>query len=288
MTRARMTLLLAGLIMAGAATPATAQSWRTVAKARQLRAQDYLEVDVEFAVGTFELTRSPDALLYQFESRYDEDVFRLRSNYLESGDRGTLRIGIDGEDDIDIQRLRDYDDEAGSLNLGLSGAIPVSLHIQLGAAEARLDLGGLRLRDVVYETGASDSEISFSEPNAEEAESCVFKAGAASLEIRNLGNANCRRVEVAGGVGSIELDFSGEWRSDAETEINVGLGGIELHIPAELGVRVEKRTFLMTFDAPGFEKRGGDVYLSRNWDTAARKLTIKISGALGGITIARL
>jgi len=288
MRRVTTTALATALLFVALAPPAAAQSWRTVAKARQLRGQDFLEVNVEFAVGKFELTRSPDALLYRFESRYDEDLFRLHSNYIESGNSGALRIDIEDRDGVNIQRLRDYDDEAGSLKLGLTGDTPIDLNLKLGATEARLDLGGLKLRNIVFETGASNSQVRFSEPNSEVAESCIFKAGAAALELRELGNSRCRTISVSGGVGAIELDFSGDWKEDANADINVGLGGIELHIPAELGVRIEKNTFLMAFDAPGFEKQNGGVYLSRNWDTASRRLTINVSGALGGISVARL
>lgn len=287
MWRAVRTLLPSVLLLAVTALPAAGQSWRTIAKARQLRGQDFLEVNIEYAVGKLEVGKGPSALLYRFESRYDEDIFRLQSNYLESEGRGTLRIDIAGENDIDIKRMRDYDDKAGNLKLDLSPTIPVALNVEMGAAEARLDLGGLRLRGVTLQTGASDTEIHFSQVNPEVAETCIFKAGAASVEIRQLGNSNCQRISVSGGVGAIDLDFSGDWKHDAAADINVGLGGIELRVPAELGVRIEKNTFLMAFDAPGFEKQNGGVYLSDNWDTADRKLTINIRGALGGITVAR-
>jgi hypothetical protein len=275
------------LLLVVTALPASGQSWRTLAKARQLRGQDRLEVNIEYAVGELEVSKGPSALLYRFESKYDEDIFELQSNYLESEGRGILRIDIAGENDIDIKRMRDYDDEAGNLELALSPMIPVELNVKMGAAKARLDLGGVRLSGLTLQTGASDTEVRFSRANPEVAESCIFKAGAASVKIRQLGNSNCRRISVSGGVGAIDLDFSGDWTDDASADINVGLGGIELRVPAELGVRIEKNTFLMTFEAPGFEKQAGGVYLSRNWDTADRKLTINISGALGRISVAR-
>jgi len=279
---------LAGMLVGGVATPATAQSWRTVAKSRQLRGQEFLDVRVEYAVGRFELSRGPDHLLYRLDSRYDEDAFRLSTNYLESGSRGNLIIDIEGEHDIDLQDIKDYDYEAGHLRLHLSGAAPVALSMQMGAVEAELDLGGLRLQRLSLETGASDTHIGFSEPNRESAETCVFKAGAAALTVDKLGNSGCRRLNISGGIGQIELDFSGVWDYDATGSINVGLGGIEIRVPAELGVQIEKSTFLMSFDAPGFIKQDGGVWVSRNWETAAHRLTLSVSGVLGGVEIARL
>jgi hypothetical protein len=160
--------------------------------------------------------------------------------------------------------------------------------MKFGAAEAQLDLGGLRLQNLLLETGASDTHITFSEPNREVAEDCTFKAGAAALEVEELGNSGCENITVSGGVGKLALDFSGKWKNDARANINVGLGSIEISVPAELGVRIDKSTFLMSFKAPGFEKQHGGVWLSRNWDTAEHRLTITVSGAFGGVSVARL
>ena len=194
-------LLLA--LMAGPVDPAAAQSWKTIAKSRQLRGQDFLDVEINYAVGRFELSRGPDRLLYRLDSKYDEDAFRLTSSYLESDGRGSLRIDIEGRDEVDLGNIKDYDFEAGNLVVNLSGSTPLALAMKFGAAEARLDLGGLRLKDLVLETGASDTQIRFSEPNRERAEHCTFKAGAAQFEVDDLGNSRCERINVSGGVGTI-------------------------------------------------------------------------------------
>ncbi len=280
---------LATVVLVGTlAAPASGQSWRTEAKARQRRGQEFLEVKVEYAVGRFELKRGSDRVLYRLDSKYDEDAFRLRSNYLESDGRGSLRIEIEGHDDIDLKDLKDYDYEAGNLSLDLTGATPLSLDLEMGAVEADLDLGGLRLQRLSLQTGASDTRVRFSDQNREVAEFCTFKAGAAAFEVEDLGNSGCRRLQVSGGVGKLILDFSGAWGYDATGDVNVGLGTVEISVPAELGVRIEKSTFLMSFDAPGFVKQDGGVWLSRNWDTAEHHLTLSLSGVLGGIKIARL
>lgn len=280
---------LATVVLVGTlAAPASGQSWRTEAKARQRRGQEFLEVKVEYAVGRFELKRGSDRVLYRLDSKYDEDAFRLRSNYLESDGRGSLRIEIEGHDDIDLKDLKDYDYEAGNLSLDLTGATPLSLDLEMGAVEADLDLGGLRLQRLSLQTGASDTRVRFSDQNREVAEFCTFKAGAAVFEVEDLGNSGCRRLQVSGGVGKLKLDFSGAWGYDATGDVNVGLGTVEISVPAELGVRIEKSTFLMSFDAPGFVKQDGGVWLSRNWDTAEHHLTLSLSGVLGGIKIARL
>ncbi len=286
--KSRAALAIAVVLLAASAAPGLAQTWKSVAKSRQHRGQDLLDVHVKYAAGVFELSRGADRLLYRLDSRYDEDAFNLLSNYLESDGRGKLTVQIEGRDHFDLGDIKDYDLEGASLRLELSGATPLALRLELGAAEARLDLGGLRMRDLVLKTGASDTQVRFSEPNRETAEHCIFKAGAAAFKAEALGNSGCRSISVSGGVGSLALDFSGVWGHDARGDINVGLGTVEIHVPAELGVRIDRSTFLMSFDAPGFEKRDGGVWVSRNWETAQHRLTLSVSGALGGITVARL
>ena len=289
MVRSRMSTVLPLVLAVVSATPAAAQTWRSETRSRQYRGQDFLEVTIKYAVGRFALQEGSDRLLYRIDTKYDEDAFRLRSNYLESEGRGRLGIEIEGLDkDIHLSDLGDREYEGGNLSVDLPGNTPLALHIKLGAAEAKLDLGGLALRQLVYETGASDTQIEFSEPNSDVAEYCTFKAAAAAFRVDDLGNSRCRRVTVSGGVGELKLDFSGDWEYDMTTDINVGLGSVEIRVPADLGVRIEKSTFLMSFDAPDFIKQEGGVYVSGNWEDARHRLTITVSGALGGISIARL
>lgn len=283
----RSSALLALTALLAVAAPASAQSWKTIVKARQHQGQDALDVRIKYAVGRFELGRGRDGLLYRLDSRFDENAFNLRSNYLESAKRGSLSIELEGHDRIGRRDFRDYDLEAGSLRVDLSNRTPLNLRLEMGAVEARLDLGGLRVQEMSLETGASDTQIQFSQPNLIEAGHCTFKAGAASLKVEKLGNSNCRRLSVSGGVGALTLDFSGDWKHDTTGEINVGLGSIEIHVPAELGVRIDRRTFLMAFDAPDLVKQDGGEWLSRNWETAKRRLTLSVSGALGGVKVAR-
>ena len=49
-------------------------------------------------------------------------------------------------------------------------------------------------------------------------------------------------------------------------------------------MRVQKRSFLASFSAPGFTKRDGALF-SRNWSEAEHRLTLDVDAALGSIRI---
>ena len=51
-----------------------------------------------------------------------------------------------------------------------------------------------------------------------------------------------------------------------------------------LGVALSLNRFLATFDRSGFTKRG-DMYSSRNYDSAAAKLHLEINAAFGDINV---
>ncbi len=286
--RYRAVVTLSLLLVIGGSDSLVAQSWRSDGVTRRRQGEESLDVKIEYAVGRFELSpMTGGELLYRLSTRYDEEAFDLYSSYRQRHNRGRLRIDLEGREDFELNSLRDYDIEAGALELHLTDGVPVSLSIELGAVEADLELGGLRLTDIDVQIGASDARISFSEPNLEVAESCSFKVGAAVFEIESLGNSGCRDLEFAGGVGAMTLDFSGDWNHDARGEIKVGLGTVEIRVPAEIGVRLERETFLVSLEAPGFTK-GDDVWVSRNWAEASHRLELKLSGALGTIRVDRI
>ncbi|HEU0051626.1 MAG TPA: LiaF domain-containing protein, partial [Longimicrobium sp.] len=104
------------------------------------------------------------------------------------------------------------------------------------------------------------------------------------VRVERLGNARAERFSFEGGVGEATLDFSGAWTRGATASIQMGVGSLRLRLPRGIGVRIEKDSFLASFDAPGMVKRGGAWY-SRNYEGAAIHLDISIDAALGSIDI---
>jgi hypothetical protein len=80
------------------------------------------------------------------------------------------------------------------------------------------------------------------------------------------------------------LDFTGEWRADMHADVQMGLGALTLRVPRGLGLRVQKKGFLASFDSQELIKRG-DAYFSENWDEADQKLTVDLQAALGSIKV---
>lgn len=267
---------VAAIALGMAAAPLQAQDWRTVGSRRQLAGEDRVKVEVQFGAGTLELEPAEPGTLYRSSMRYDAELFRPIQEYRP----GLLRLGIDGLREGVKRDIR----EGGRLAVALTPDVPLDLDLKFGAVEATLELGGMRLRNVALRTGASESRVNFSKANPIRMDHLSIEVGAAELRVTGLANANIESLTVKGGVGDVQLDFTGRWRGDTTAKIELGLGALTLVLPRDVGVRVTKTSFLMGFDSQGLVKRG-NAYYSTNWDSAQNKLTLDISGAFGSIDV---
>jgi hypothetical protein len=247
-SRAATVLLAATLFVACRAGETDAQELRTLTSARAHAGEESLRVDVTYAAGRMTIHPGAPGSLYRAQLQFDDRYMTPIAEYTT----GRLRIGIEGE-----VRLRGRSRRVPStLDLALTPDIPIDLKVEFGAAEARMDLGGMRLRGLRVATGAT------------------------AIRVRQLGNANVERLRVSGGVGDVHLDFSGDWRSSMQAHISMGVGALRLVLPRGVGVEVRRSGFLASFDGQELERRG-DHYYSRDWDSAPHRLSIQIDAAFG-------
>jgi hypothetical protein len=269
--------LVAGLLGLALMAPAAAagQDWRSITSMRQRADEDLLRVEVQYGAGRFEVGAASESSLYRANLRYDAEVFQPLLSYTA----GLLRVGLDN------LKVRGRNLRSGHLRLDLSRDVPLELKLEFGAARANLDLGGLRIRHARIATGASETDLTVSSPNLEVCRILELEVGAAQFRASQLANLNAERLTLAGGVGEVLLDFTGEWRNDLSADIKMGLGSLTLRVPRGLGLRVRKSGLLVGFDSQGLIKRG-DVYYSENWDDADHQLTVNVDAALGSVRVA--
>jgi len=269
-------------VIAVVTTPAVAQSWRTLDVSRQLHDSGEHSVRVRYPVGRLSMRATSDPVLYSMQLRYDED--RMRPIHRFDAESRRLTLGFEGDND----RWRNYHGEfdQSELTLAFSQAVLLDLDLELGAAEARIDVGGLSVSRMRIETGAADARLDFSAPNKARMRRLDIQLGAASFVVRNLGNANVGDISVEGGVGSIDLDFGGAIEQDVTVNANVAIGKLALRLPQTVGIRVEIQKVLASFEHPGLTKRG-DAYYSDNWDDAKVRMRVRAQTVFGAVEIDR-
>ena len=211
---------------------AIVQNSQTVTTSQKLEDTDEKRVSIEFGAGRLTIRPIDKGLLYRLKLRYNKDYFEPVIDL--SGNR--LHLGV--------ERIRkgfrgifnwNSSGEGNEFDLELTREVPMDLHINFGAGSAELDLGGLALTGLEFNTGASESRIKVSAPNREQISKAQFNIGAADFQLEQLGSLNAEDIEINAGVGSLELSLDGSWQRDAVISIDMGIGSLELHVPEDLG-----------------------------------------------------
>ena len=271
-----------GLVVALVATGELgAQEWRSLQSARQLHDTGAYEVRVKYATGHLDLAPADSPFLYRMNLYYDSQ----RSSAIHSLENGrVLTLGVARETHV-VEAGRSAGENR--MDLSLSPAVPIDLSLELGAVEADLDLGGMSLTSVDIRAGANDTHVDFKVPNRVAMRSLEVEAGAASVRLSSIANANAALLSVETGVGSVELDFRGTWTRDLAAAVDVSIGTLKLIVPEDVGIRMDVGKVLARVTAPGLVTRDG-VLVSENWDTARYKLTVRAKTVFGTIDVRRV
>ena len=277
--------LCIALVVMLAAPAAFAQRSQEESKVIPLEGAKTLQVSVDFGVGRLYVRGSDlkdEARLNVF---YDPRYVDFDVDYIKRGDEGRLVL----ESEIRKSRRSHDDDELDNeWNLDLPTDRPMALDIEIGACEADMDLGGLRLTDLDLDIGASSGRIEFTSPNPERMKSMVIHIGAASLDFRDLGWANAERIECEVGAGSCDLDFRGGVSGECFLDLDVGVGSADIDVPKDIALRVEGNDgWFSDIDFSGLDLKETrrDVWETDNFDEAKDRLTIRADVSMGSIEI---
>ncbi len=279
MIRRALTLTAAGV--ACCAGLASAQSWRPYSTFRQLHGETRLDAQLEFAAGLLKVVPGRQAELYRMQLSYDADRFVPLSEY--EAPASMVRLGVESAGRAGL-RVVSKNQLRQKAVVELSPSADLALDLNLGAGEAELDLGGLRVASVRMEAGASRASVRFSAPNRTRCRSAVFAAGAADLAVYRLGNSRCETVKVEGGVGKLTLDFGGAQEATQRAEITLSMGELRLRLPKRFPVRITMDRFLSSFDPEGLAQKDGS-WVTRDFDPADPHLDIELECSVGAVRV---
>ena len=256
----------------------------TTTQSQPLGKEKSVDADVRVDVGSLEISSNSSPNVYSVEMEYDKARFSSSIQYNNSSDRSdegrlSLRLETRHEGRIGPRGA------GARLRLNLSSELPMKLNLRTGVGEARLSLSGLKLSRLDLESGVGGTRISAFEPNSVPCDTIRFKNGVGGLDATGLANLNFRNLEFEGGVGGANLDFTGEWKHDADIRVQVGVGGVSLRMPREIGVRVEtEKHFLSGMHLDDFNQRDS-YYFSRNYDQASIHVSVRVMTGIGGFRV---
>jgi hypothetical protein len=254
---------------------------RPFATFRQMHGETRLAARLEYAAGNLRVAPGRPAELYRMELSYDQDRYLPVSDYHAQSGAVVLGLRPAGEGGVRVVSRNQLSQIA---TVALSPRVDLALALTLGATDADVELGGLRITNLHVKTGASRALIRFSQPNAARCDLASISAGAAEVSVLGLGNSRCDEIEFEGGIGKVLLDFAGTWSSSSRVEVKMAMGELTLRLPRGVGVRIRMDKFLSSFEPVGLVRQG-DAFESPNYSRTQRHLDLDLTTAVGGVNV---
>jgi hypothetical protein len=242
-----------------------------------------LQVELDFGVGELKIAPEDMAEAATMDMRYNFRYVDYDIDYDVSKGTGylTIKCKHDRDDDIDTEENR--------LDLLLSTRYPTTMTMEIGVTDAEIDLGGIPLEYLEIEVGAASGDIEFSQPNPRRLREINIDAGASSIDMRRLGNANFELLTFSGGVGSYDLDFRGEYRGESSIDIDIGLGSADIILPKEVPIRVETGGgnwfSSVDFHHDDLDEVDDGIYESPDFEDAETRIILSLDVGMGSVDL---
>ena len=245
----------------------------------EIQGVESLVANLELGFGKLEIEAGTSGRLYDLDLYYDENALEPELNLDRQGKNATLDFSFKGKS----RWGRRIGNTRASLRV--NPGIKFRLRAETGVTASEINLSGMTVESLDLEAGVGETSIQVASRNRTRCREIQIRNGVGTLEAVGLGNLRFEKLAFEGGVGAAELDFSGEWEDDAEVEIEVGVGGIEIRLPRDLGAEVRMSgSFLSGIDLSGFRKEG-NTYYSDNLDRVSHVVRIRIRAGIGGVSI---
>ncbi|MBU0711610.1 hypothetical protein KJ762_08460 [bacterium] len=255
------------------------------------KGEEELSVGIEFGLGKLEL-RSTDNKKYimQAEITYSKDLYKPEVDYKTVGNRGKLRLASRQNESSGFwghsKKSSSSDIKKNHWRVAMTDQIPTAYDIELGLGKGILDFTNIKVNDLNLECGLSDVLVEFTKSNKERIRTLVIQSGLGNVEATGLCNANMDRFEVECGLGSTKLRFDGDLNRDIKGRITIGLGSVAVQISEDYAVQIEaESSFLSSLNFDGFREVEENIYRSKNWKNADRRIYIVVEIGLGSVDI---
>jgi hypothetical protein len=108
--------------------------------------------------------------------------------------------------------------------------------------------------------------------------------GAGNAEL-DLGALDMTSLNIQTGAGVTTVNLDGAWQHDLDVSIEGGVGELTVNLPAEMGVRVDMDTALVSVTTNGLTKNENG-YVNTSFGTAPYTLTLKLQAGVGSVVLA--
>jgi len=244
---------------------------------------DSLKMTIKFGAGKLDLISGQEDI-FEGNFQYDKSILKPNIRYEILGETGILTLSQSIKKDLNLSFPH-----KNIWNLKLPFGVPLQLYINTATYSGDINLTNLQIENLYLNSGASQTNIVFNQPNLIDLKNINIKTGASTIKMLGLANANFNEMNFTGGAGSYTFDFSGNLTKKSKVNINVGAAKIILKIPSNMGTKIIFRNFLASkLDVRGFIKINDQTYISPEYGKSAAELDIEIKGGLVDVEVISL
>lgn len=243
---------------------------------RAVTTEKRVDYRLEAPVGTVQVSAGPAGKVFKIDVDYDERRYEPRLNYQVLDGGGKLDFRFETHRQFSRRNAKTH------VNLQIDPELESNLAFRTGVGKSELDLSRIRVKDLDLEAGVGETIVSVHEPNPVRCQRVAFRAGVGAFRTVGLGNANFQRLSFEGGVGEARLDLTGDWKADADAEVKVGVGSVEITLPRGIGVDLRTRkSFMSGISLYDFERRSDNEWVSEDYNRAKVRLHLNIETGIG-------
>lgn len=244
---------------------------------------DSLKVYIKFGAGKLDLISGEEGV-FKGNFQYDKSILKPNIQYEILEETGILTLSQSIKKDLDLPFPY-----KNRWNLKLPPGIPMQLYINTATYSGDIDLTNLQIENFYLNSGASQTDILFNQPNLIDLKNINIKTGASTINISGLANANFDKMNFTGGAGSYTFDFSGNLAKKSKVNIAAGAAKIILKIPSTIGTKIIIERFpAVKLDIRGFIKIDDQTYVNPEYGKSVVELDIEIKGGLVDIEVVSL
>ncbi len=93
-------------------------------------------------------------------------------------------------------------------------------------------------------------------------------------------------LRIDGGATSIEIKL-GAMSEDVDVHIETGVSSVKILVPKEVACEVNSDSFLVSRELPGFDKVSKSTYVSPNFSSASKNISIQFNSGISSLKVVR-
>ncbi|PKP56763.1 hypothetical protein CVT91_12280 [Candidatus Atribacteria bacterium HGW-Atribacteria-1] len=145
---------------------------------------DSLKMTIKFGAGKLDLISGQEDV-FEGNFQYDKSILKPNIRYEILGETGILTLSQSIKKDLNLSFPH-----KNIWNLKLPFGVPLQLYINTATYSGDINLTNLQIENLYLNSGASQTNIVFNQPNLIDLKNINIKTGASTIKMLGLANAN--------------------------------------------------------------------------------------------------